>query len=220
MRWIHIACGLTGITTGTIALIALKGGTLHRRAGVVFVYAMLVMSSTGAYLALARPNLGNVIAGTLTFYMVTTAVLTVRPASPVKATLERGAMAGIFALGALGIAAGLYAMTTPSGRLAGYPPPLYFFGAVSLMFGRQDRRMFAAGGVEGTDRLRRHLGRMSGAMLIATASFFVGQPRVFSDTLLEPMGLRALPVLAVIGAMVYWRRRLRAPHPSVVATSR
>ena len=82
MRWIHIACGLTALVSGAMALSALKGAWLHRRSGTVFVYSMLVMASTGALLAFLRqppgPGTGNMIGGLLTFYLVATAMLTVR----------------------------------------------------------------------------------------------------------------------------------------------
>ena len=37
MLLIHIAGGAVGIVTGYLALLAAKGASLHRRAGVVFV---------------------------------------------------------------------------------------------------------------------------------------------------------------------------------------
>ena len=44
---IHIIAGLTGIVSGFIALYTLKGAKLHRKSGMVFVYAMLVVALTG-----------------------------------------------------------------------------------------------------------------------------------------------------------------------------
>jgi len=51
MILLHIIGGLAGLTSGAVALSTRKGGTLHRRSGMVFVYAMLVMSASGALLA-------------------------------------------------------------------------------------------------------------------------------------------------------------------------
>lgn len=211
MRWVHIVAGLIGIASGAVALVALKGAGLHRRSGMVFVYSMLVMSGLGTMLALAQPNAGNVVAGTMTFYMVATAVLTVRRPRQHARQIDILAMLAAPTLGIVCIGLGLFG----DGDLragGGYPPPFYFvIGAGALSLALQDKRLIAAGGIQGTARLRRHLGRMSGAMLIATASFFLGQPKVFAGGPLEPAGLRAIPVIAVVAAMVYWRVRMRRP---------
>ena len=89
---VHIIGGLIGIATGYVALSAAKGGTLHRKSGMIFVYAMLIMSSTGALMAALKLNRGNVMGGSLTFYMVTTAVLTVQPRVRKTEWMERAAL--------------------------------------------------------------------------------------------------------------------------------
>jgi uncharacterized membrane protein len=42
---IHIAAGGLAIVLGAVALSVKKGGTIHRRIGLIFVYAMIVMST-------------------------------------------------------------------------------------------------------------------------------------------------------------------------------
>src|SRR5437763_15749103 len=74
----HIGAGTAALFAGIVALSAAKGGTLHRRAGAVFVAAMLIMAIFADYLAIVRPDqLPNLLIGTFTFYLVTTAWLTV-----------------------------------------------------------------------------------------------------------------------------------------------
>src|SRR5207302_147787 len=53
---IHIAAGGLAIVLGAVALLVKKGGTIHRRSGLVFVYAMFVLGITAAIL-------GNVLGG-------------------------------------------------------------------------------------------------------------------------------------------------------------
>jgi hypothetical protein len=80
---VHVGAGLLGLVSGYIALYATKGAPLHRRVGMVFVYAMLTMSMLGALIAIVSgvaPEI-NVPAALLTAYLVTTALITVRPAS-------------------------------------------------------------------------------------------------------------------------------------------
>jgi hypothetical protein len=79
---IHIAAGGLAIMLGALALSVRKGGTTHRRSGLLFVYAMLVMGITASILGLLKgPNDPNVTAGITVAYFVGTALMTVRPAS-------------------------------------------------------------------------------------------------------------------------------------------
>lgn len=66
---IHIAAGGLAIVLGAVALSVKKGGNIHRRSGLLFVYAMLVMGASASILSLhnGRDN-GNVVAGVLTAY--------------------------------------------------------------------------------------------------------------------------------------------------------
>jgi hypothetical protein len=216
MRWIHIIGGLIGITSGAVALIALKGAQLHRWSGTVFVYSMLVMTSTAIALAAwKQPYPGNIVAGVITFYMVATAMLTVRRPRQRARLIDISFMLAAVALGVVCIGMGQVRHDEP-GLPGGYPPPFYFvLGGVALMLARQDQRMIAAGGPHGTARLKRHLGRMCGAMIVATGSLFLGQPQVFAGGPLEPVGVRAIPVLLVIAAMMYWRVRLARRPPTL-----
>lgn len=65
---VHITGGIVAIVAGFVALYALKGASVHRKAGLVFVYAMVVMASSGAMMAMIKLNRGNVMGGGLTLY--------------------------------------------------------------------------------------------------------------------------------------------------------
>lgn len=57
MKLIHIVAGLLALISGAVALYATKGSPLHRKAGMAFVVAMLVLSSTGSLMAtFMKPN--------------------------------------------------------------------------------------------------------------------------------------------------------------------
>src|SRR5947207_11824671 len=80
---IHIAAGGLAIVLGAVALLVKKGGTIHRRSGLLFVCAMLVLGTTAALLGFRKsPTDGNVFGGLMTVYFVVTALMTVRPVSP------------------------------------------------------------------------------------------------------------------------------------------
>ena len=48
MILLDIKGGLVGLTAGAVALSAPEGRFLHRKSGMIFVYAMLVLSASGA----------------------------------------------------------------------------------------------------------------------------------------------------------------------------
>ena len=208
---IHITAGLLALIAGGIALYAAKGSWLHRRSGIVFVAAMLVMSSTGAIMAGLKPDRGTALGGVLVFYIVITSLLTVRRTVTQARGLLTGLMIVALLLGITEFLLGFAAARNANGRLDGYPAALYFvFGSVAFLCAIGDARMLRAGAIEGAKRLTRHIWRMSFAMWMATASFFLGQAKVFPEPLRHAFGLRAIPVVLVLVVMVYWLVRVRS----------
>jgi hypothetical protein len=164
----------------------------------------------GATLAMTySPNRGNVMGGGLTFYMVATAWATVRRKPEEVGRMEIAlALLGAAVAGA-GYTFGTMAALSPTNTLDKYPPPLYFiFGSVALLLVAFDVRMIARGGVAGAARLTRHLLRMCLAMFMATASLFLGQPKVFPMAV-RHSGLLPVPVVLVVVALVYSLIRIR-----------
>jgi hypothetical protein len=209
---VHILAGATSLVAGAIALIAAKGGRWHRRSGLVFAIAMLVMTSTGAFIAARMPERGSMLAGIVTFYLVATSLLTVeRPVAESRRVLGVlmcvAATAGVAAL-----YLGNVALDAANGRVDHLPaPPFFMFGTIALLGAGLDARLLLAGRIDGKHRIARHLWRMTLAMLVATSSFFLGQP----DLLPAPLWLRAIPVWIVLGTLL-WQlfktlQRSRAP---------
>ena len=63
MILLHIIAGLLEPTSGTVALSAPKGAKLHRKSGIILVYAMMVLSASGAVMAALIPERISMIAG-------------------------------------------------------------------------------------------------------------------------------------------------------------
>jgi hypothetical protein len=75
---LHVMGGAIAIVSGFVALYTLKGAQPDRKSGTIFVYAMLVMSLSGAVLAVGRAGAAmNIPAGLVTAYLVITSLLTV-----------------------------------------------------------------------------------------------------------------------------------------------
>jgi len=204
---VHIIGGAIGIASGFVALYTLKGGTLHRKSGMIFVYAMLALSISGAVLAVGRPGAAiNIPAGLVTAYLVITSLTTVRSSSAGSRWLDRSAMLAAFVLGLTSVALAFGALAG-GGKNGGLAFPLLAFGVVALLAGMGDLRMIRAGGLQGAPRLRRHLSRMCVALFIAAGSFFLGPVRRIPEPLRMP-ALRLIPLVALV-TMAYWLWRLR-----------
>ena len=202
---IHVAAGGLALVLGAVALLVKKGGTLHRRIGLLFVCAMLVMGISAAIL-------GNVGGGIMTVYFVGTALTTVRPVSAWTRTFNVAALTVAVGLALMDIVGGVKAFNSPPGFLHGVPFPMFFFLAtVMSLAAAGDVRIMRFGVLRGGPRLARHLWRMCFALFIAAGSFFSIRVRV-AKILPEPLTtapMRALPILLLFGAMFYWLWRVR-----------
>ena len=206
MTLLHTIGGLVGLTSGAVALSAPKGARLHRKSGMIFVYAMLALSASGAVMAALIPEKVSIMAGLLTFYLVTTALLTVR--SPTQGFDWMGAGAMVFALilGLLSIAFGIQGLNDTSDT-NGITPMGFIFGGMALLAAFGDARVLIAQSILWAQRIARHLWRMCFALWIAAGSFFLGQADEFPEAL-QIMPLLCTPVLLVMLVMLYWLIRV------------
>jgi hypothetical protein len=215
---IHIAAGGLAMVLGAVALIVKKGGAIHRRSGLLFVYAMLVMGFTASILALRNsPSDGNLIAGLMTAYFVGTALTTVRPVSPWTRRINAAALTVVVGLALVSIVGGVKAFNSPLLSPGGVPfrtigVMSFVLATVMILAAAGDVRILRFGMPSGGPRLARHLWRMCFALFIAAGSFFSIRERV-AKILPEPFmsgPMRALPILLLFGAMFYWLWRVRA----------
>src|SRR5947208_1444159 len=202
---IHIAAGGLALVLGAVALSVKKGGTLHRRSGLLFVFVMLVLGISAAIL-------GNLLGGLMAIYFVATALTTVRPVSRWTRRINVVALGVALGLALIDIMAGVVAFNSPRGFLNGVPFfMLFFIAAVMIVAAIGDLRIMRSGMPRGGPRLARHLWRMCFALFIAAGSFFSIRERV-AKILPEPFTtapMRALPILPLFGAMFYWLWRVR-----------
>src|SRR5687768_17052401 len=92
---VHIIAGTVALIAGYVALGSAKGVTLHRRSGMIFVVAMLVMCLVGAVMAARGGGPWGWVsfrAAILTAYLVVTALTTVRPLETGGRSLALGGM--------------------------------------------------------------------------------------------------------------------------------
>jgi hypothetical protein len=182
---------------------------------------MIVMGAGGGVLAAIKMQRFNVLAGFLTFYLVTTAWLTVK-----RKPGERRVAETLLLLLALGVAATsvFFALEARSGAIhlahgesagAGF-----IFALVALLFALGDVHVLMLRSISNVQRLTRHLCRMCVALFVATGSFFLGTA---SDPVLRRTGLRAtlftkavrathlpmVPIWILLALTIFWLLRVR-----------
>jgi hypothetical protein len=213
LLFLHIVGGTLGILSGFVAVFLRKGSRQHGVAGSIFVIAMLCLSSTGAILAIMKSQPGNILGGTLTFYLVATAWLTARRKDGATGVFGRsadwGALLVIFAVAAVEVTCGFEAAMSPTGLKYDYPPgPYFFMGSVAVLAVVGDIRMLVRGGIFGKQRIARHLWRMCFALFIAAASIFLARPHLFPVFMRKTGMLLFLSFLPLL-LMIFWLVRVR-----------
>lgn len=205
---LHIGGASLGMLSGAVAILAPKGGRLHRWAGNVFFGAMLAMSGVGAIVAPMMPDRISGTMGLFTFYLTLTAWAAVKRPPGRIGRFETGAMLlGLAAVAAF-LSLAWIGSQLPKGEIDGQPAALGFvFGAVASLAVACDLGMIRRGGLAGPARTARHLWRMSLALFVAWGSF-AGQPRAQPDALRGSPWL-FLPALGVLALLAFWMIRVR-----------
>jgi uncharacterized membrane protein len=204
----HIGGGTVGMISGAVALVARKGGKLHRAAGNVFFVSMLIMSGIGGAVAPFLNDRISTVAGFMTFYLIFTAWLTARRREGVSPWEVAG-----FLVAVVGLIASLtltwMAQQSPEGTLDGAPPQAFFvFSFVSLVAVLGDAKLLWRRGIAGAQRIARHVWRMVFGLFVSTGSLFLGQMQIF------PHWLQEGPVLYLLGLaplpfLVFWMLKVR-----------
>ena len=209
---LHIVGGTAGLLSGIAAVSARKGAWLHRVAGTVFFVSMLIMSAMATWLAIPLQQWGNVIGGIFTFYLVSTAWMTVRRKEGTTGKFEIGAM--LVALsGALAILYfGIQALGSPKPPPGGAPVAAYFIMAgVAGLAAALDLKVIVQGGIAGIPRVARHLWRMCFALFIASGSFYTQfiVRKVQLPAFLHHSPLLFIPIVAPLFLILFWMIRVR-----------
>jgi hypothetical protein len=205
---LHISAGTVALVAGYIALFSGKGERLHRKSGLAFVGAMVVMGVSAPGVAAVRDVdvIANLVGGGFAAYLAVTAFTTVRPLSRRVDLILLGV--GV-AFAAMMIIGALQKLALPVGERGDVPIPMRFLMAgVALLATVGDVRILRSGALQGSRRIARHMWRMCYALFIAAGSFFAQVADRLPAALRSPLVI-LLPVLIVLLAMGYWFWRLR-----------
>lgn len=208
---LHICSGIVGVLSGAAAAAFRKGSPRHGIAGNVFVISMLSLAVTGVYMAVLKSQPGNILGGTLTFYLVATAWATAKRREDGKpGIVDWVALLVASALAAIAVTLGSEAAMSPTRLKYEYPAgPYFMLGSVALLASVGDVRMLARRGVSGTQRVARHLWRMCFAFFIASASIFLARQHLFPEVL-RKTGVLFLLSFFPLMLMIFWLIRVRS----------
>ncbi|MDO3387192.1 hypothetical protein QWI17_15220 [Gilvimarinus sp. SDUM040013] len=200
----HIIGGALGLLTGLIASLAKKGGTLHKRAGKVFMVSMFVCYFIGAMVApfLSDGQRPNFVAAVLALYLLV---------SGIHAAKRKIYTASIYNALGLVVALGISAMgflfmymgsQSEAGSVDGSPPEAFvIFAIVGLLAFIGEARVLIIRKLSQEARLIRHLWRMCFSFFFASGSLFFGQPQIFPqwfNASLLPEVLAIFPILILV----------------------
>jgi hypothetical protein len=217
LLFLHIAGGMVGLLSGTVAMVYRKGSRGHRLSGDVFVVSLMIMGACGSILALMKHQPDNFFGGLVTFYMVTTGWLTGRNKQQETGLLDWGALVFVLMLGGSLLTLSVLVASGQAARQPGVPIGMYFFlAAITLLAAAGDVRVLARGGISGAPRLARHLWRMCFGLFIATGSFFLGKQEFFPAALRKQYLLVPMAILPLV-MLIYWLFRVRARKSRVSA---
>lgn len=191
--FLHTIVGTVGVVAAIVALVSLKGASVHKRAGWVFVAAAAVAASTAFVFSLTQASLLVVTSCFMTISLLVGAVLATRERTRAVAVGEGLALLlmGLVALQIWGnvvmwLLGGASISELSMEILYAFFPLGFFAADVRHVFRRGPERRLRA--------ISRHLSRMGFAFAIAVHAPIVS----FSDDL----GLN--PFLAFFGPFVLW----------------
>ena len=217
----HIAAGAVGLISGAAALCVAKGSRLHRIAGSVFVVSMLTAAGSAAFLAFfARPYAPAVAEGLLVFYWVVTAWATAK--NPETRIGFFGLIAPLLGtlVALVCLIFGREAAASPDGLKDEIPASIYFvFAGLAAFSALLDASIIFRRGIFGSQRVMRHLWRMTTALLFAVTNFFIGNGAVVFPSELRaskvgPLPTLSLPSLLVFALLLFWLVRVALGWPT------
>ena len=201
---IHFPAGTVAILAAIAAFYCPKGTSKHKKAGQVFIIAMLIMLVSGGIAGALKGSLENVFLAALVFYTVFTAWLTVRHRQGVVGIAEYLAFVYIVIFGLAALSMSInpeWEKVKESG--------VYTFDAImALLFAVGDIRNILLKGVSLAHRLARHILRISFSLVWAALAFSDKIIKMLDSTIEQMPYVVVIPAALVLCIMFYWLIRI------------
>jgi len=203
---LHIAGGFTGLLSGTISIASKKGSSVHKLAGKVFFWGMLLASMDALVLS-NLPEHQNVFlfaVGGFTLYMITSGYRIVF-LKRVSASVQPPFSVVDYLISLFGLCFGLFLVylaivNINKGNNFGIVPGI--FGLICMNYARMDFKMLFQKITIKEAWIPNHISRMMGAMIASYTAFLVVNVKV------QPAWvLWLLPTLIGSGLITYFMRK-------------
>ncbi|MEL6389829.1 MAG: hypothetical protein AAFQ02_06680 [Bacteroidota bacterium] len=193
----HIAFGFTSLGSGLVSIILRKGGTGHKRSGLLFFYGMLGVVITAFVISISKSDEFLFHIAVFTLFLVYSGYRSNQNRSLLPSILD-------WIILILGLANGI-AMVISQDVI------LMVFGGLSLFLGLRDVSYFyrakAGKQLHKMTWLVRHVGMMLGGYLAALTAFIVTNVTYSGDFAWVPW---LLPTILIVPLIFYWVYRVRS----------
>ncbi len=203
LLFVHVACGTAALLASILAFSASKWSTLHRYAGIVFYWTMLITAVSSVMPAITSGKWVLLLLAVFSFHLTYTGrrYLKFRQGG-IPNRIDYLASGAIILFGLLIWGMGIPVFYKNMGAMGAIAP--LAFGLICIAMAREDFKWYGKREGGSNLALRRHIGRMGGASISAFTAFFVNVNFVVPGAL-------AWILPTVIGSFLiaYYMRKLR-----------
>ncbi|QKZ11276.1 DUF2306 domain-containing protein [Spirosoma sp. KUDC1026] len=221
----HIAAGMIALLTGLVPMFSKKGGKLHNRSGLIYVYCMITVAITALLLCGLQPfkmmRLFLTGIAVFSFYLCFTGWRATSQKMGRITTFDRGLTYVTLVVSASMIGFGLYLVSQPINSI--FPILFTFFGVLTGVFASKDVRQFG----KPTERMHwffQHFIRMGGSYIATfTAALVNNVDRLLPDNAPDWSATAAWILPSLIGGMLigrtvkYYKEKFSTSARKVVA---
>ncbi len=222
---IHIATGVTALLVGLIPMFSKKGGPLHNRAGLIYVYCMITVAVSALLLCGLQPfkmmRLFLTGIAVFSFYLSMTGWRATKQKKSGPTSFDKGLTFTTLFVSLAMIGFGVYLLVLHGASF--FPILFSFFGLLTLTFARRDIRQMARP-AEKMHWFFQHFTRM-GASYIATftAALVTNMSRILPHNAPEWAATASWIAPSIIGGMLiartvwYYKAKFNGSKPSLTA---
>lgn len=201
---IHAVAGMIALITGTISVIAKKGGKVHKKSGKVFFYGMIVAGSSGIIASLLPEHYNPFlfVVGLFSIYLVVSGYRALGFTKiKTKAQLRPDILLawGMMVVAVLMVLFGGYVLI----KIDTIGIVLLIFGVIAFFNGYTDLKAFRNLKTLRAKAIRLHIGKISGGYIAAFTAFLV------TNQILPTLLSWLLPTVFGTIFITYWLRKMR-----------
>lgn len=208
--YLHISAGFTALIIGLVAIFSPKGKTIHNKSGLIYFWAMVVVSITSTIISLRSDpvNLFLLVTGIFSFYLIFTGYRATIVKNKAPQFVDKLVTAVMLCTTLAMISLSTYDWFNGSGRLTII---LGIFGSVGGALAVADIFVYRNGLNHPREWLLRHLGRMLGAYLATFTAFAVTNLTAWMSSILLWTFPPIIGSIAIQVATAYYRKRYKIP---------